>query len=171
MHTTRFWRLAEYDYATAGQYFITTCTYRMQHVFGSITNGQMERSVWGEIAHQCWYEIPLHYPTIVLHAFVVMPHHIHGIIEISVGYSGLHQNMHNFPRTEVHPRVTLGQVVGAYKSAVTRRINRVRKSRTHPVWKSGYHDHIIRNAFEYHQKANYILDNPRRWSLRSHAGG
>ena len=29
---------------------------------------------------QCWKEIPLHYPNVVLDSFVVMPDHIHGIL-------------------------------------------------------------------------------------------
>jgi REP element-mobilizing transposase RayT len=30
----------------------------------------------------CWFEIPKHYPKVVLHEFIVMPNHFHWIIEI-----------------------------------------------------------------------------------------
>ncbi len=38
----------------------------------------------GKIAHECWLEIPNHFPNVVLHEFVIMPNHIHGIIEFVV---------------------------------------------------------------------------------------
>ena len=37
----------------------------------------------GTIAEKQWYWLQEQYPYIVLHAFVVMPNHIHGIIEIN----------------------------------------------------------------------------------------
>ena len=37
----------------------------------------------GKIANQCWLNIPNHFPDVVLHEYVVMPNHIHGIIEIN----------------------------------------------------------------------------------------
>ena len=55
---------------------------------GRLLNGDfqtMSLSKSGIIAQDGWFEIPLHYPEVVLHEFVVMPNHIHGIIEIIVG--------------------------------------------------------------------------------------
>lgn len=37
----------------------------------------------GEIAVQCWREIPQHFPNTILHEYVIMPNHLHGIIEIT----------------------------------------------------------------------------------------
>ncbi|MDR2139067.1 MAG: hypothetical protein LBP50_05930 [Tannerella sp.] len=36
----------------------------------------------GNIAQQCWLDIPQHFPHVELHEYVVMPNHIHGIVEI-----------------------------------------------------------------------------------------
>ena len=36
----------------------------------------------GQIAHQCWQDIPAHFPFVELGEFVVMPNHVHGIIII-----------------------------------------------------------------------------------------
>lgn len=36
----------------------------------------------GKIAGDYWFNIPEHFPHAVLHEFIVMPNHIHGIIEI-----------------------------------------------------------------------------------------
>lgn len=42
----------------------------------------MELSDIGEIAEVCWKKIPEHFPHVKLGAHVIMPDHIHGIIEI-----------------------------------------------------------------------------------------
>ena len=36
----------------------------------------------GIVANGCWLDIPNHFPNAVLHEHVVMPNHVHGIIEI-----------------------------------------------------------------------------------------
>ena len=36
----------------------------------------------GRVAHQCWVDIPDHFPFVKLGAFVVMPNHVHGIVII-----------------------------------------------------------------------------------------
>jgi REP element-mobilizing transposase RayT len=38
---------------------------------------------YGKIANQQWYWLAEQYPYVILHEFIVMPNHIHGIIEIS----------------------------------------------------------------------------------------
>ncbi len=38
---------------------------------------------YGEIAEKQWYWLAEQYPYVVLHEFIVMPNHIHGIIEIN----------------------------------------------------------------------------------------
>ncbi len=37
----------------------------------------------GNIANECWLEIPKHFPNAILHEHIVMPNHVHGIIELS----------------------------------------------------------------------------------------
>ncbi|MGC9031155.1 MAG: transposase, partial [Desulfomonilaceae bacterium] len=49
-------------------------------LFGKINDGKMFLNDIGEIAKQCWLEIPNHFPNISLDEFVIMPNHIHGII-------------------------------------------------------------------------------------------
>lgn len=36
----------------------------------------------GKIANRYWTEIPKHFPNVVLQEHIVMPNHIHGIIEL-----------------------------------------------------------------------------------------
>jgi REP element-mobilizing transposase RayT len=75
-------RLQTHDYSSNGAYFITICTSGRQHFFGEIKNGIMNHSLIGEIAHQCWIDIPKHFPFVKLDAHIIMPNHTHGIIII-----------------------------------------------------------------------------------------
>jgi hypothetical protein len=37
----------------------------------------------GKIADECWIAIPKHFPHAVLHEHIVMPNHVHAIIELT----------------------------------------------------------------------------------------
>ena len=74
-------RLQSYDYSKAGMYFITICTYNDEKLFGRIIDGIMILNDSGILAHDEWYKLRDRY-NVKLHEFVVMPNHIHGIIEI-----------------------------------------------------------------------------------------
>jgi hypothetical protein len=59
---------------------------------------------------------------------------------------------------------SLGAIVRAYKSAVARRINRLRETPGMAVWQRGYHERVIRSERHLDAVRAYILDNPRRWN-------
>lgn len=82
IHHRRSIRLKGYDYSREGLYFITICVHDRACLFGEITNGKMALTDTGKIAGDYWFNIPEHFPHAVLHEFIVMPNHIHGIIEI-----------------------------------------------------------------------------------------
>lgn len=63
-------------------YFITGCTEHKECFFGKIVDGEMQLSDGGVIANTYWKEIPNHFQRVVLHEFIVMPNHIHAIIEL-----------------------------------------------------------------------------------------
>ena len=90
-------RLKGYDYSQNNFYFITSCVENRICFFGKIvpvrtasdlsvqceiTNGEMVLNEYGKIAEQQWYWLGEQYPYVILHEFVVMPNHVHGIIEI-----------------------------------------------------------------------------------------
>ncbi len=74
--------LKGYDYCQPGYYFITICTYQHQCLFGKIEVGQMEISAIGEIATAIWQNGFHRYSNIVFDDWVVMPNHMHGILQI-----------------------------------------------------------------------------------------
>ncbi|MDO9121679.1 MAG: hypothetical protein Q7U31_07835, partial [Anaerolineaceae bacterium] len=58
---------------------------------------------------------------------------------------------------------SLSIVIGAFKSAVTKRINQERNTPGVSVWQSRFYDHIIRDEKDYDNIVNYIYMNPSNW--------
>ena len=164
-------RLRGYDYRTAGAYFVTVCTANMQHRFGTIRNGIMHLNDEGQIARQCWLAIPDHFPHVELDAFIIMPNHMHGIVVIvedAKDSSVRTRHASSVPQTpSMRPKGTpagsLGAIIGSYKSAVTREINRSNGTPGARVWHGRYHDHIIRSEADLERIRAYILYNPSMW--------
>ncbi|MBK8848563.1 MAG: hypothetical protein IPN73_00195 [Saprospiraceae bacterium] len=71
-----------YDYGQPGYYFITICCQDRACLFGEVVECKMILNQAGKIAYECWLAIPQHYPKTALHEFIIMPNHVHGIIEI-----------------------------------------------------------------------------------------
>lgn len=86
IHHRRSIRLRNYDYSKAGLYFVTMCCHDKTNLFGHVEDGIMILNEAGKVAEECWLEIPKHYPKVVLHDFVIMPNHVHGIIELKEEY-------------------------------------------------------------------------------------
>lgn len=96
LHHRRSIRLKGYDYSQNGLYFITICCKDRTHLFGKIenntptvgaenllpNNNMMVLNDAGKIANDCWLQIPNHFPNVILHEYIIMPNHIHGIIEL-----------------------------------------------------------------------------------------
>ena len=83
VHRRRSLRLPHYDYSRAGYYFITITAHNRAHLFGEIVGGEMVLNGAGRMIERLWHEIPHDFANIALHEFVVMPNHIHGIIQIT----------------------------------------------------------------------------------------
>ena len=148
-------------------------------IFGEVLDGRMCLSSSGRVARRCWCEIPKHFPTVTLDAFVVMPDHMHGIIVI--GESRHQRNVgaqHAAPlHLAVRPLSTggkslrvepgsLGAIIRAFKSATTKRINEQQGTPGKKVWQRNYYDRVIRSDDELHRARRYIMTNPDRWSKR-----
>ncbi|MCK8140965.1 transposase [Flavobacterium sp. I-SCBP12n] len=126
--------------------------------------------------------------------FVVMPNHFHGILiigknefnselEITSGIesgiesrieSGIESGIESRRRDAMHRVSTdktnkfgpqsknLASIIRGFKSAVTTysRTN----GNTNFGWQPRFHDHIIRNSFEFERIQNYIEQNPAKWA-------
>ena len=105
-------------------------------------------SEFGGIANNVLHELAGRYG-FELDAYVIMPNHIH-VILFKTGNSN-------------H---SVGQFVGAFKSAVSTRWYRVCDQRgitAGKLWQRNYYDHILRNEADYLEKRKYIEDNPDKW--------
>ena len=139
-------RLREYDYASPGMYFVTICTHRRSMLFGSIIDGVIIPTRFGEYASEAIASIPVHFPSAQPDHYVVMPNHVHMIIRIG---------------EQSDTAYTLGQIIGGFKSTVTR----VCKT---PIWQRGYHEHVIRNNKDLEEIRTYIHNNPANWAQDCH---
>ena len=111
-HHRRSIRIKGYDYSQPGAYFVTICTRDRECLLGSV----LRLNEFGEIARRCWEEIPGHFPSVELDAFVVMPNHIHAIMVVPGRGTACRA-----PTTEQFGRPIAGSIptiVRAYKSAV-----------------------------------------------------
>ncbi len=157
-------RLRGFDYREAEAYFITVCTVNRQCLFGAILDGAMELNSLGEIITDEWHRTAIMRPRVSLDAFVIMPNHVHGIVclnEDEEGKARLAPTMARFGRPVGG---SLSTIVGAFKSASTKRINELRGTRGAPLWQKNYFDHVIRHEQELDQVREYITFNPARWS-------
>jgi putative transposase len=162
-------RLKGYDYAQAGAYFITICSYQRQQAFGEIVNGEMRLNSWGEIVRTEWLKTAALRSNVELYEdeFVVMPNHIHGIIWL-IDEAGTRRRRVPTNPTEKFGKPVAGSIptiIRAYKSAVTYAINGLENSRGCIVWQSNYYEHVIRNEKEFDLIARYIYCNPYNWQM------
>jgi putative transposase len=153
-------RLSGYDYRQQGVYFVTLCTQEKLCLFGQIIDSTMRLNQYGKITELVWREIPLHYPDINNNIFIVMPNHIHGII-----------TNQEFKRAGSKPAPTTGyslsEIVRAFKTYSSRRINQLRHTPGVHIWQRGYYEHVIQSEKEYHQIGEYILFNQAKWESDS----
>ncbi|OWP83463.1 hypothetical protein BWK59_10365 [Flavobacterium davisii] len=117
IHHRKSIRLKGYDYAQAGLYFITLCCQDRASLFGHIENGKMILNSFGEIALAEWYHTEQVRDNCVIHESVVMPNHMHGIIEIT-HKKGTEDEIGKFQS----PSQTIGSIIRGYKIATIKKI-------------------------------------------------
>ncbi len=183
IHHRRSIRLKGYDYSQAGAYFITICCQDRACLFGKIADGRMVLNDAGKIANECWLQIPEHFPKVILHEHIVMPNHVHGIIELDstvtvgvqndagdVGVQDFEplrgQNFEPQRRRQnefqkIIPR-SIGSIIRGYKIGVTKWFRN--NTEIQIVWQRNYYEHILRNERSYQIISNYIIDNPAKWN-------
>lgn len=169
-------RLHGYDYSQEGAYYVTVCTQDRLCLFGSVQNGEMVLNEIGQYVEKCWLEISTHFPNTVLHEYMIMPNHVHGIVEI-VGANDylpaekndvlglrakdvcLRRALRGSPLRGTSK--TIDSIVRGFKIGVTKWFRQ--NTDIHDVWQRNDYEHIICDGNDYDRIANYIIDNPRNW--------
>jgi len=90
-----------------------------------------------------------------------MPNHLHGIIFIDLQSRG---GSRAAPATEIKIK-PLGQIIGAFKTVSTKKINIYRQMPRIPFWQRGFYEHVIRDEESLNRIRDYIATNPTRWEI------
>ena len=114
-------RLEGYDYSQNGAYFLTICVKDKKPLLGKVCVGVdahidplVELSATGKIVEMYLRKVP------GIHKYVIMPNHVHMIVNVDAPASGIPQRIRSF------------------KTMVTKAIGM-------SVFQRSYHDHVIRN--------------------------
>lgn len=92
----------------------------------------------------------------MIDAYVVMPNHLHGILVIEDPGS---------TAAESSPSLApIGVIVGSFKSASTRWINRARDTPGVTVWQRNYYEPVVRDRSSLERFRDYIVSNPASWT-------
>ncbi len=170
-------RMKDFDYSIDARWFVTICTHERKCTLGEIVEEEMKLNEIGRIVEECWLAIPDHFPNVILDEFVIMPNHIHGLLEVvTLGeFVGARHalplqdkgkdNTNNIAKSGKPIAGSLGIIIGSFKSAVTKRINELHgKSSREPFWQRNYYEHGIRTDVERERIQNYIKENPLLWN-------
>jgi REP element-mobilizing transposase RayT len=180
-------------------YFITICTYERRHLFGEIQNGALCHNTQASLASMYWNDITNHYPNVIPREFIVMPNHIHGIIEMAsepettdnvVGarFIAPLPDIRNAQTRDAQNqgainRAPTGGVTGNNNSMLHNDLGRIirwykgrvtfecRRRNLPFAWQRNYYEHIIRNGKDHASIAEYVIDNPANWRNDRFYGG
>ena len=117
-------------------YFLTTSTFGRRRM---LSNSEIAEVIFGAFE---WFEAQ---GRIKWMCVVVMPDHIHAVIQLGQGQ-------------------TLPKVMQSLKSFTARQINKLLGERG-TVWQDGYYDHGIRKDESLDEIIRYCYENPVRWGL------
>lgn len=154
IHRRRSIRLKDYDYSQAGAYFVTICTQNKECIFGDVIISEMQLNDLGNVAQQCWSEIPKHFPNAILDEFIAMPNHIHGIVIFTVGAKNVSPLQHG-------TSMTIGSIIRGFKIGVTKWARE--NGACHAPWQRNYYEHVIRDENDMNRIREYIANNPLNW--------
>jgi putative transposase len=180
-------RLQGWNYCTPAFYFITMRTFNGISQFGKIHNSVMVLNDIGEMVSKIWKDSFEIRKELVCDTYIIMPNHIHGLINIDVETHSRAQNethsraqnethsraqneTHSRAQNETHSRASLRRMpksissfVAGFKSTSTKMVNEYWNRNGERLWQTGYYDRIIRNETELLNVRNYIQCNPMAW--------
>ena len=150
-------RLKCYDYGNMGAYFVTICTQNRRCLLSRIVGrglapAETLHTEYGQIARQQLLLLEQRYPLLKVEQYVIMPNHIHAIFILRES-------------SEENQRLTLTDIVCAYKSLTTKECKKVRP--IDKLFQTSFYEHVIRGREDYNEIAEYIVNNPKQWELDS----
>ena len=130
---------------------------------------------FGVIAHDQWLNTSKIRRNVRVHAFIIMPDHIHGILEITENLNPpeLKKEVGKFRS----PANSVGAVIRGFKIATIKRIKEeiqrpgahlpkrpteIIQNLNYKIWQRNYYENIIRDHPSYINITNYIINNPKK---------
>jgi putative transposase len=168
-------RLQDFDYRQPGFYFITICVEKHKIMFGNIEDDKMHLNPNGLLIEQTWKKLPQRFPGIELDQYIIMPNHLHGILN-------LHDEqpiLYKYTKTERVPQrfkasvqagtrpykqmPVLGEMIRSFKAEATYRLHRT--GAPNFAWQRRFYESILSTEKDLAATRLYIVNNPARWAL------
>ena len=168
-------RLKNFDYSSAGAYFVTICIRDRMNILSEIvktdltatdkTNGlavgeglappeiTVKLKPCGEVVKEQLQLIEARFPSVTIEDYVIMPDHIHAVIFLHEKAGG------------ASPSPTLDDVVCAFKSLTSRSCKQ--KFGIEKMFQRSSAEHIVRDRDDYETRRKYIYENPARWYYKN----
>ena len=142
-------RLEGYDYSSPGNYFVTIVTQKRTNLFGEIIDEELLKTPLAFVIGEVLLDLPKKYTNLQIPHYVVMPNHIHLIVQL-------------------YGQECLSDIIGWFKGYTTNiYIRGIKEGKwagnSSRLWQRNYFEHIIRNQRSYDYIADYIIKNPVRW--------
>ena len=126
-------RLRNFDYSSPGFYFVTICTAgRAVDLVGAVE----------ALVREEMLALSVRFPGATLDEHVVMPDHVHLILQLDGA------------------ALPLPRIIQAFKSRTTISSGRVSGMPRRRIWQRGYYDRVIRDDEELRALREYIRNNP-----------
>ena len=160
-------RLKNFDYSSAGAYFVTICSKDRKRIFSDITKpssvgvGALDDPLTPQIQLTAIGKITEKYllsseniPGVRIDRYVIMPNHIHAIIFLYPEKYITHKEGSSKAPTPTNKM--LPHIVSTFKRYCNKEIG-------DNIFQRGYIEHIVRDREDYETRAKYIYENPIRW--------
>jgi putative transposase len=166
-------RLKGYDYSQPGMYFVTIDVQDRHECLSEIINDCAVLNPYGQIVAEQWQTLS-QYVTCQPRDLIVMPDHVHGILEIDDVGTAVHSRPDGVEDSDCsRDSEACGQAslhslsfyVRAFKLFSARRINALKPERPF-AWHRSFHDRIIRNEKELDSIREYMANNSKDWAMQ-----
>ena len=154
-------RFKDFDYNTAGAYFITVCTQNRRLLLSRIVGTgvldcpRTELTEYGAIADKYIKQLDAFYDNLSIEGYVIMPNHIHLILWVKEPFqtTSSGQSRTPVPTNVKRANDPCSQFISTFKRFCN-------KEYGENIWQARFNDHIIRDHKEYEGFLKYIYENP-----------
>jgi REP element-mobilizing transposase RayT len=131
-------------------------------MLGEIENGIVKLKPAGTIAEAHLAILSTHYPDVSVDRFVVMPNHVHALIQTDRPALPPPTAGDVLTKGLMPPKAgSLSAIIRSYKSGVSRAWHEA--GLLDFSWQSCFHEHIVRSQASLEATRIYIEGNPKNW--------